>query len=356
MPLKPSIGFVCCVEAGPLEAMTVRLIESLRRSAGAMASAPVLVVNPRLGPPIQSSTCRAFRRLNARYLPSRSRERYAWYHFMNKVRAVEVAEREMGDAELIAFLDCDVLVLDEPIEFRLDENTDVTACTPPDASLASTTGPAHEREPYWRRMCDVLGMKIDDLPWVQTADGVTIRFYLAAGIFAFRRGCGLPRVFRETVTKMLDANLGIGANAEHWLEQASLGLSIVRGGLRWKRASQSHNFEIISLLRDDRRSLADAKLLHYHDSLQPHAWNDFLQRLAAQRPEHLEWIRSAGPIANPSPLPSRALAEGLRVMRGIRRSAYRRRYRAQLAQWNSQPERHASALQPQALLGQQVGT
>ena len=356
MSFDPSIAFVCCVEAGVLEPMTVRLIESLRRNGGRMSAAPVLVVNPRFGPAIASSTRRAFDRLGARYLPARWREPYAWYHFMNKLRAVEVAEQEFTGAETIAFLDCDVLVLEEPSEFALDENNDITACTPPDASLASTTGPAHEREPYWRRMCDVLGMKVDDLPWVQTADGVTIRLYLAAGIFAFRRGCGLPRIFRETVTKMLDANLGIGANAEHWLEQASLGLSIVRGGLRWKRASQSHNFEIISLLRDDRRSLADAKLLHYHDSLQPQAWNEFLQRLAAQRPEHLEWIRSAGPIANPSPLRWRALAEGLRVVRGIRRSAYRRRYRAQLAQWNSQPERHASALQPQALIGRQVGT
>ena len=30
----PDVTFVCCVEAGPLEAMTVRMIESLRRWGG----------------------------------------------------------------------------------------------------------------------------------------------------------------------------------------------------------------------------------------------------------------------------------------------------------------------------------
>jgi len=329
-----SPGVVCCIESGVLEPMTVRMIESLRRFGGRLASAPVLAVNPRFGPPIAKQTRRRLETLGARYLHVGAQGPYAWYHFMNKVRAVEVAENELPGADVLTFIDCDVLVLDEPADFLLDGEADVSACVPPDASLAVSTGPGHEREPYWRWMADALGMTLDTIPWIEALDGARVRMYLAAGIFAFRRGCGLPRLYRETVTRLLDSNVGIGRNGEHWLEQAALGLAIVRGKLRWRPAPPSHNFEMTSQSRYDPRSLREAKLLHYHDSLRPHFWQEFLRRVASERPEHLAWMRAAGPIAaSPAGLPARAVAEAMRMARGVPRWAYRRRYHAYAGQW-----------------------
>jgi hypothetical protein len=326
----PSITFVCCVEAGPLEPMTLRLVQSIRAHAGRMGQAPVLVINPRVGPSIARATRDTLERLGARYVHRPSRGRYAWYHFMNKVSAVELAERELAQTELISFLDCDVVALAEPTEFLLDESHDIGSCAPDNSLTASTTGPTHPREPYWRRMCDVLDMHVDDLPWVQAQDGVRVRFYLGAGIFAYRRASGFSAVYRETVTRLLDANVGIDRNGEHWLEQASFGLAIVRGGLRWKTLPPSHNCHLSSAKEKsyDPLRLREARLLHYHDAMNPHFWGEFLERIRSERPEHYAWLKDAGPIKYSSPLVTRVAGEALRIMRGVRRSAYRRRYRA----------------------------
>src|SRR5688500_15414826 len=169
--MTPSITFVCCVEAGPLEAMCLRLIESLRRNGGRLANAAVLAVNPRFGPPVSGETRRRLAALNARYLhlPSRGQP-YVWYHFMNKVRVMDLFERELIDTDLVGCLDSGMVVLGEPGELLLDDATDVAACNPDNSLLASTTGPGHEREKYWRRICDVLGLEIDALPWIEAQD------------------------------------------------------------------------------------------------------------------------------------------------------------------------------------------
>ena len=337
------------MEAGPLEAMTLRLVSSIRANAGRMAQAPVLVVNPRTGPEVARTTRYELQRLGAQYVHRPSGGRYVWYHFINKISAVELAERELAETELISFLDCDVVALGEPEEFLLDQAHDIGSCTPDNSLTASTTGPNHPREPYWRRMCEVLDMSVDDLPWVQAQDGVRVRFYLGAGIFAYRRSSGFSSVYRETVTRLLDANLGIGRNGEHWLEQASFGMAIARGGLKWKQLSGSHNCHLSSAKEKsyDPLRLREARLLHYHDSMNPHFWDEFLARIRAQRPEHYEWLKAAGPIDYRSPLPTRVASEALRIMRGFRRSSYRRRYRALNIAESSAPTAVQPALSPQ---------
>ena len=335
--ITPSITFVCCVEAGPLEAMTLRLVRSIRANAGRMAQAPVLVINPRTGPAVARATRDELERLGARYVHRPSRERYVWYHFMNKVSAVELAETELAETELISFLDCDVVALDEPGEFLLDEANDIGSFAPDNSLTASTTGPGHSREPYWQRMCDVLEMQVDELPWVEAQDGVRVRFYLGAGIFAYRRSSGFSSVYRQTVTRLLDANVGIGRNGEHWLEQASFGLAIVRGGLRWKQLSGSHNCHMSSKQTNcDPQRLREARLLHYHDAMNPHSWNELLTRISCERPEHYAWLKEAGPIDYRWPVATRIASETLRILRGMRRSAYRRRCNAQVGRTRPQ--------------------
>ena len=62
------IAVVCCVEAGPLELMTVRMVESLRRFGGRFSRMDVFAVTPRFGASLLRSTLRAFQALDVRYL------------------------------------------------------------------------------------------------------------------------------------------------------------------------------------------------------------------------------------------------------------------------------------------------
>src|SRR5205085_1505515 len=68
MAEQPQISFICCVESGPLEDQTVRMVESLRRWGGRLAEAPVVAVTPRFGPPLARTTRRALDRLSARHV------------------------------------------------------------------------------------------------------------------------------------------------------------------------------------------------------------------------------------------------------------------------------------------------
>jgi hypothetical protein len=64
---KPSVTFTTGVEAGPIETMTLRLVESLRRWGGTYADAPFIAVKPRPGPPLRKKTLREFDRLGVTF-------------------------------------------------------------------------------------------------------------------------------------------------------------------------------------------------------------------------------------------------------------------------------------------------
>ena len=105
----PSISFVLCVESGELEALTVRAVESLRRSGGRLSDAPVLAVTPRRGPRLSRWTHTRFGELGVEHVRVSDRRDYSWYHYLNKPVALRAAEG-MVDTELVAFLDSDTLV------------------------------------------------------------------------------------------------------------------------------------------------------------------------------------------------------------------------------------------------------
>src|SRR5262249_38511977 len=120
-PLSPSsdptdggaVAFVACIESGPLEALTTTLVDSLRRFGGALSRRTGYAVAPRAGAPLRRQTRRTLESWGCRLLSLRASRPYAWYHFLNKVHAVSAVE-ELATAETVAFLDSDVLVLQEP--------------------------------------------------------------------------------------------------------------------------------------------------------------------------------------------------------------------------------------------------
>src|SRR5438105_1360667 len=107
------LTFVCCVESGPLERMTLLLAESLRRWGGAFASCPVLAVTPRFGPWLSRATRAAFHRLDVTHLRLPGSNQHAWLGFLNKPAALAAAEQH-ALTPCLAWLDSDILVVGEP--------------------------------------------------------------------------------------------------------------------------------------------------------------------------------------------------------------------------------------------------
>jgi hypothetical protein len=318
------ICFVACVESGPLEAQTVRLAESIRRFGGSMSDSEIIAVTPRFGPPLTRATHRRFEALGVRHERSRSHPDYAWYHYLNTPLALAAAD-ELTDAELLAWVDSDILFLAEPTEFRLAPDVEFTAGVT-DNGVVGSTGPDSPHDPDWRRLCDLLGIDLDELPWVRTElEGQLVRLYFQAGVFIYRRGLGFSKHYLDTCTKALDARFGFAHNAEHFTDQVCLGLSMFSAGLRWKQLPYDHNFPVASFLppSDSPRPLAEARILHYHDSMEASQWPGLLAGLEESHPEAHAWLATERPLGDPAPPVWRFLREGLRVVRGLPRRRYR---------------------------------
>jgi hypothetical protein len=314
------ISFVLCVESGPLEAMTVRAAESLREFGGRFADAPVLAVTPRRGAPLNRSTRRRFDELGVEHLRVSSDRGFSWYHYLNKPVALAHAE-EVADSELVAFLDSDTVVLQEPLELGLEAGVDFAAAVS-DVELGGTTGPGHPNEDAWRSICALVGVDPDDLPWVEAPlDGVRMRLYFNSGIFVYRRSERVGSRQLDLLTEVFRAGIRLPGSASRMIEQVVLAPLVVGQAVPWKTLPFSYNSTMISALPYRPDHLREARILHYHDSMSPERWEEFLGRIAEERPEAADWFRPLGPIESPASPVARAIGESFRVARGLRRRA-----------------------------------
>ena len=312
---KPSIAVVCCVESGPLETTTVMMIESLRCWGGRFADIPVVAVTPRLGPPLRRWTRRRFDELNVTYVRRRLTRKYSWYSFLNKPLSLNIAE-EMINAELVMWLDADVLVTGEPSPLALAPRIDFGAC-PSDRNLGSTA-PSDAFEPYWVKMCQVFGLSVDDLPWVYTCrERERIRFYFNGGVLVYRRSTGYGPAYLRGCLKVLDANICSREASLFFAEQATVGLVAVKKGLSWVALPEECNYAVGSKAGTgfDPVAFVRAKLLHYHDALWPHFFPQFLEMCQHGQPALYEWLKNRSPLVNEAPLAWRVIAKGIKAFR-----------------------------------------
>jgi len=324
-PNPPDITFVCCVESGWLETQTVRMVESLRRWGGAFADVPVVAVTPRFGPPLSSKTLRAFDHLGVEYLRFRAQNPYAWKSFLNKHYAMAAVE-ERCTTEFLGWLDSDLLILGEPDQLRLSDDEDFAACAP-DKNIG-TAGPDDPFEPYWREACNVVGLELSDLPWVVTErEGIKIRLYWNSGVFVYRRATGFSKVHLDTTLKLLDAHIA-SAKAGVYFTQHTLGMAMVKMGLRWRALPHSHNYGMGTKTHArwyDPEKLRQAKILHYHDAMWMPFWDTFLQCLKDTHPDVATWLATQGPLVNSAPPQWKILSKGLNWLRQQKAAEYQQR-------------------------------
>jgi hypothetical protein len=324
----PQITFVCCVESGPLEVQTVRMIESLRRWGGQFAQNPMIAVTPRFGPPLTRETQAAFDRLNVRHIQSQPRSKYTWFNFINKPSALLVAE-DYSTTEAICWLDSDLLFLGEPTELTLQPEEDFLACAS-DKNIG-TAGKDDPFDPFWRAIGETVGIDIDDLPWVTTEqEQQAIRLYWNGGILVYRRATGYAKDYLRMCEQMLDAQIldhnsfakGTGAFAH---EQIAVGLSMFRMGLKWRALPYSHDYIMSSRSHAELYRQADlqtAKITHYHDSMWHWFWPEFIQCLQNTHPEVAAWLSPLGALSHPAPWHYRMLGKWLKTQRAKQADRY----------------------------------
>jgi hypothetical protein len=323
--MSGSVSFVCVVESGWLESQAVRLVESLRRHGGKYANAPIYAVTPRFGPPLRRATRDKFEQHVVRYLRSSRPRPYDWFKFINKPRAIAMAEKH-ATTDVICWLDSDLLILSSPDALELT-NEDFAACAS-DKEMGSS-GPGDAFEPLWIELCKTAGVPINTLPWLTTEnDHKRIRAYWNGGLFAFRRATGFGSEYLRVCHALLDAKVvsaapgySTGIN-----EMSALGLAMARLKLRWRALPFFYNYPVGPKVprewyTPDRAK--QVKIMHYHDAMWPWYWSTFIERLTASHPQAAAWLAPLGAIKVESPIPSRLLGRALKEIRNRREAMYR---------------------------------
>jgi hypothetical protein len=320
--------FVCCVESGGLEAQTVRMVKSLRLHGGRFADAPVVAVTPRFGPPLSKNTVETFRSLNVIYIRRPRNNPCPWFKFLNKPLALVQAE-EIISSEAICFLDSDLLIVKEPDQLCLLPTEDFLAF-PVETKEMGTSGPGDPYEPLWQEFCRVVGIGIDDLPWVNTAEtNERVRLYFNSGVFVYRRSSGFGKSYLDICLQLLNSRISTRAEGygEGLREMIGLGFSVVKLGLRWRALPYSHNYVMTSMTHDawyKEELLREAKIVHYHDAMWPRFYPVFQKCMRSTHPEVEGWLSPLGPLHNYAPSHWRLLSRILNDTRSRHAMAYRR--------------------------------
>lgn len=323
MAESSQITFVCCVESGSLESQTVRMIESLRRWGGQFANAPVFAVTPRFGSPLSHKTHEVFERLNVHYLRFHHKKRYSWNKFLSKPYALFAVEK-YATSESICWLDSDLLILGAPDQLILNEGEDFVACAPD--KIGATTGKEEPLEPYWKEVCNLLGLDIEDLPWIKTEqEGARICLYWNSGVFAYRRSTGFSDHYLQTCIHLFNSRIASQETGIFFNDQIALGLTMVKMGISWCALPYSHNYTMNSKTHKDWYSedqLKAARIVHYHDAMWPHFWSEFIKCLGVTHPEVADWLSSIGLMKNEAPFYYRSISKNLKYFRAKQESAY----------------------------------
>lgn len=321
------ISFVCCVESGSLEAQTVRLVESLRRWGGWCANAPIFAVTPRWGPPLSRETMQVFDHFGVEYLRHHTQNPYRWFKFLNKPLALSLAE-SYSQSEAICWLDSDLLFLGEPDQLFLQEGEDFLGCAS-DKEMG-TFGAGDPFEPLWQASCKVLGIEIDEIPWIRTENkGELIRLYWNGGIFVYRRSTDFAKEYLRICTALLEARVGL-AHSGYTIgfnEMSAIGFAVVTLGLAWRALPFSHDYIMGSLTHAEEyreEQLRAAKIIHYHDAMWFWFWDEFMDCMQKTHPEIAAWLNSLGPMQNTAPVQWRLLGKGLKQLRANQENSYQK--------------------------------
>ena len=176
---------------------TLYLAESLRTFGGGMKNAPVRIYAPEALIEAQPGLVGKIKAQGADVRTSRAPEDALRFPFSRKVFASAQAEKEAeGGAEILAWLDEDTIVLDEPRDFILPKGI-ALGYRP---VMHQRIGSLFDEPPdaFWSRVYETLAVPASAIfPVVTPADGKKLRAYFNAGMLVVRPERGILRRWAE---------------------------------------------------------------------------------------------------------------------------------------------------------------
>lgn len=325
-PPQPVCTLFCCVEPGPLEEQAVRLVESLRRFGGGWANSPVLIYRTRFATSFQRRTLEAFRRLGVEVVSIRPNNGLSWHQFIRRYDAMVDAESRT-DTPLVAYVDCDILFLDEPAAITPDDDADLWAAVERTANLPDASG---ANELYFRRVAKVLGVPFDrlpmlDIPASSVHDATQGYLCFNSGFVTVRRGTGLAQRITENCRAIVRQGGMHPKSGFHFTDQVVLPFTLLAAGHRWKLLPDTHNFHVNQWTSPLKfvDAVRDVKVLHYHGCMESHVWPQFMELM--RQSDHdaaAAWLEPLGAVSDPRSGCAKLVARWLHAERVLRRRLY----------------------------------
>ena len=273
---EQAVEFMVIAEAGILESQALLLCESIRHFCGRYANCPITVVSPRSSRRPSPETLRKLDMLSAEYLPTDVRSAAPDYGTSYRVHAAACIESRPGPPVIVQ-LDSDTAFISEPDFSLLGVDA---AARPVDVKGMCTTGPDDAFDAYWRKLCAILSVDYEGIPWVETTvDRQVVRASYNGGLLVTRRASGLfartDQFFRRLVEAelhpwtangpLLRTGTGFlsGSRTAYWgTSQAAFSLAAVASGRDVQLLPATHNFPLHSI--DQMTAAVRDQLVHLH--------------------------------------------------------------------------------------------
>jgi hypothetical protein len=197
----PIIFATFAEDAGGLHNVLL-MTKSIRAFGGDCKDAPIWIYTPTDLANVQSETIDELGRLHVEVRTSEAPEDAGWFFFAGKVFASAKAEGEAkGITRILAWLDEDTIVLQEPEEFMLPEGKSLGYRPVMHKNVGLLV--AEPVDAFWGRAYELMSVPEASLfPMVTPADEDTIRPYFNAGCMIIRPERGLMRRWADCFTTL----------------------------------------------------------------------------------------------------------------------------------------------------------
>ena len=179
------------------EANVLLLAESIRAFAGALSRATFWCYFPSYGKEVSPSTRGRLRELDVDLIPFAIDRAVLRFFFTAGITAASLAESEArNEAEFLAWVDSNTMVLQEPGDFLLQDDKSL-GFRPVHHTLAGSRWD-EPLDPFWALVYDSCGVSPDRVfPMTAHVDGVRIRPYVNAGLLIVRPEKGLLQAWYD---------------------------------------------------------------------------------------------------------------------------------------------------------------
>jgi hypothetical protein len=242
--MSESIAFVMCTEGGgQLEKESLLMVESFRKFTGSFKDAPICSFQVREKSDVSPETVSKLKSLGVNFQKVVLNTKYPDYPLANKPLLCAYAEQEI-EADILVFLDSDLVFFSEPKEFRLPPEYDI-GIRPEHHQMIGSAGSSDPNEAYWLRLYHIAGVQNIDRFVTTTVDQKRIRAFWNSGVVAVRRNRGIFAAWKQTIEQLLE--VGTSITKENWYyEQSALSATICATTAKVFNFSPGYNYPVHS--------------------------------------------------------------------------------------------------------------